>query len=334
MNDGTPLLRRTPSPPSEQTAVGDPTLADADRAPTGMKHIRSLLVRRGSSLVEPFGDDTGSYQSIKSGLSTIVIIGTCIGLLMPQNTNLPTPWYRILSSAIGYTYFLAWSVSFYPQVVQNCRRRSTVGLSTDFTVINLFGYICYTCYTTTLFWSSGIHEEYRRRYGPEAKNTVQSNDVAFAIHALVLSFVWVAQIYRYDGFKTQPLSKPFQIFLLVVVFTCLSFAIAIRFRIGGYGWLDFVYLLSCWKVIITISKYVPQVLLNYRRKSTEGWSPWNVTLDISGGGLSLLQLVLDSIDLKDWSGVTGNLAKLGLSLVTIFFDIIFLTQHYILYPRQ
>jgi len=74
-------------------------------------------------------------------------------------------------------------------------------------------------------------------------------------------------------------------------------------------------------------------MMNARRKSTVGWSPWNVTLDISGGGLSLLQLVLDSADLKDWSGMTGNLAKLGLSFVTIFFDTVFLVQHYVLYRR-
>lgn len=333
MDDGTPLLRRTPSPPSNEP--GDATSFDAIEAQKGIHNVRSLVIRRGSSIVEPFADDAGSLQSIKSGLKVIAIAGTVIGLFMPKNTNLPTPWYRFLSSAIGYTYFLAWSVSFYPQVVQNYRRKSTVGLSTDFTVINHFGYICYTCYTSSLYWSASIQEEYRRRHGSHAKNTVQSNDVAFAIHALILSFIWVSQIHRYDGFQTQPLSKPFQIFLLSMLSVCVSFAAAIQTEIGGdYAWLDFMYLLSGVKVLITISKYVPQVLLNYRRKSTEGWSPWNVTLDMSGGVLSLLQLIFDSVVLKDWNGVTGNLAKLGLSLVTIFFDVIFLAQHYILYPRQ
>ena len=242
MNDGTPLLRRT-SPPSEGAPGDTSSSTDDEEAPKGMKHIRSLLIRRGSSIVEPFADDTGSYESIKSGLTTIVVVGTMIGLVMPKNTSLPTPWYRTLSSAIGYTYFLAWSVSFYPQVVQNYKRKSTVGLSTDFTVINHFGYICYTCYTSSLYWSSGIQEEYGKRYGPGAKNTVQSNDVAFAIHALILSFIWVAQIYHYDGFKTQPLSKPFQLFLFVMLSICISFALAIQLEIGGYAWLDFMYLI-------------------------------------------------------------------------------------------
>jgi hypothetical protein len=75
------------------------------------------------------------------------------------------------------------------------------------------------------------------------------------------------------------------------------------------------------KVLITFTTYVPQVMMNWQRQSTSGWSIWNVTLDVTGGTLSLLQLVFDSYALNDWSGVTGNLAKLGLASVTILFDV-------------
>lgn len=47
----------------------------------------------------------------------------------------------------------------------------------------------------------------------------------------------------------------------------------------------------------------------------------NILLDISGGVLSLMQLVGDAIDLNDLSSITGNMAKLGLSAVSIFFDV-------------
>lgn len=53
--------------------------------------------------------------------------------------------------------------------------------------------------------------------------------------------------------------------------------------------------------------------------------------DLAGGVLSLAQLVLDSSLQSDWSGITGNPVKLLLSNVTIFFDLIFIVQHYILY---
>lgn len=37
-------------------------------------------------------------------------------------------------------------------------------------------------------------------------------------------------------------------------------------------------------------KYVPQVFLNIRRRSTTGWNIWNVILDLTGGLLSVLQV--------------------------------------------
>ena len=49
------------------------------------------------------------------------------------------------------------------------------------------------------------------------------------------------------------------------------------------------------KAAITFVKYVPQVILNYRRKSTVGWSLANVLLDFTGGTLSLLQSVINSL---------------------------------------
>ena len=41
--------------------------------------------------------------------------------------------------------------------------------------------------------------------------------------------------------------------------------------------------------------------------------------------------MIDSSLQSDWSGITGNPVKLGLGNVSIFFDIIFMVQHYILY---
>ena len=42
------------------------------------------------------------------------------------------------------------------------------------------------------------------------------------------------------------------------------------------------------KAAITFVKYCPQVYLNWKRKSTVGWSTENVLLDLTGGSLSLL----------------------------------------------
>jgi cystinosin len=82
---------------------------------------------------------------------------------------------------------------------------------------------------------------------------------------------------------------------------------------------------------VTVVKYVPQVWVNYKRKSTQGWSIWQILFDFTGGVLSILQLVIDSSLQADWSGITGNPVKLGLGNVSIFFDVIFMIQHYVLY---
>jgi cystinosin len=69
--------------------------------------------------------------------------------------------------------------------------------------------------------------------------------------------------------------------------------------------------------------------MNYLRKSTTGWSIINVMLDFAGGVFSIMQLLLDSWISGDWSGIMGFLIKMALGVVTLFFDTIFLLQHYV-----
>ena len=71
--------------------------------------------------------------------------------------------------------------------------------------------------------------------------------------------------------------------------------------------------------------------LNWSRKSTEGWTIHNVLLDFLGGSLSVGQLLIDSGSTSDWSGVTGDAAKFCLGNLSMFFDVIFIVQHYVLY---
>lgn len=74
--------------------------------------------------------------------------------------------------------------------------------------------------------------------------------------------------------------------------------------------------------MVTLVKYMPQVIANYKRQSTVGWSSGQVVLDFNGGILSIMQLVVDSGLQNDWSGLTNNPTKLGLGMITILFDIV------------
>lgn len=57
---------------------------------------------------------------------------------------------------------------------------------------------------------------------------------------------------------------------------------------------------------VTLVKYIPQVHMNHSRQSTEGWSIDNVLLDLSGGLLSVAQLLVSCQVLNDWKAVTGG----------------------------
>ncbi len=307
------------------------------------------LSRRASSFVEPFNDHRGKPKSVVAGIFNLTVVGTIIGIIMPQNEKLPTPWYRIFSSIIGYSYFIFWCASFWPQVVMNFQRKSTEGLSIDYSVVNFFGYICYTTYTCMFYWNSTVRQMYIDRHvqdnpdGPPPEITVESNDVAFAIHSLVLSIIWLCQLHIYGGFEAcrkkgkRIVSKPMTTLIVFIVGSCSLYAALIGYSnvpnnilskfhfldpfTSWLDWLDYLYYVAYMKVVITTAKYIPQVILNMKRKSCVGWNIWNILLDISGGFFSLAQLVGDAIDLNDLSSIKGNSAKLGLSAVSIFFDV-------------
>ncbi len=84
------------------------------------------------------------------------------------------------------------------------------------------------------------------------------------------------------------------------------------------------------KAIITFVKYMPQVYLNYVRKSTDGWSIENIILDLTGGTFSLLQQVIDTVARGQpfFGEDSFNIVKFMLSIMSIVFDIIFLFQHF------
>mmetsp|Transcript_14913 Transcript_14913/g.33836 ORF Transcript_14913/g.33836 Transcript_14913/m.33836 type:complete len:492 (+) Transcript_14913:186-1661(+) len=289
------------------------------------------------NLLLPFVSDETSLNKIAAGMASLTLVGIVLGLVMPkQKLDEPGrwyPWYGHVSSVIGYTYFVLWSVCFYPQVLLNARRRSTRGLSNDFAVLNFMGWSFYSAYLASMFLDPSIRQLYTQRFQNES-STVQSNDVAFSIHAMTLSFVYLLQILYYNS---GSLKLKIQTWFLVLGMGLPTIVMPILIWTGIWAyerWLDYFYMLSFFKICCTLTKYSKQVLLNWKRKSTSGWNIWYNFLECSGGTLSMLQIVFDSLNMNDLTGITGNVAKFALGLATIFFDAIFFTQHYILYPDE
>ena len=70
-------------------------------------------------------------------------------------------------------------------------------LSRRYPALNLVGFSCYTAFNSALFWSPSVRAAYRDAHNGE-NPSVQSNDVFFGIHAVVLTLVVLAQICVYE----------------------------------------------------------------------------------------------------------------------------------------
>ncbi|PRQ46785.1 putative lysosomal cystine transporter [Rosa chinensis] len=74
--------------------------------------------------------------------------------------------------------------------------------------------------------------------------------------------------------------------------------------------------------------------MNFIRKSTDGSSIIFILLDLSGGVGSYAQMAVQSIDQDSWVNFYGNIGKTLLSLICVSFDLLFICQHYVLYPSK
>ncbi|CAG5178129.1 uncharacterized protein ALTATR162_LOCUS8548 [Alternaria atra] len=250
---------------------------------------------------------------------------------------------RAISRVLGWAYFLSWSLSFYPQPISNFLRKSTLGLAIDFPTLNVLGFTCYTISTACFLYSPTIKSQYAYRHPEALKTTVRFNDFLFAAHGAVMCVIIYSQFFeKIWGFEIGKRQKVSRVILgvwwgcvlaIVVVVGLVKTRGADGNGAEGWAWIDVIYTLGYVKLLTVFLKYIPQAWVNYKRKSTLGWSIYPMLLDFAGGWLSLAQLCIDSALENDWSGVTGNPVKFGLGNITIVFDIIFMLQHYVLYKH-
>ena len=268
----------------------------------------------------------GQCKIIPVGEPNIIeVSGATFDIKIIRSKNL-----EIINSVIGWIYFFLWSLSFYPQILMNFKRNSVVGLNTDFVILNLIGFTLYSSYNLGMFYDKEISEEYFREH-PDGVLPVQLNDVVFSVHAMTAAFITLIQclFMKREG---QFISFTCRIYLVIMtLIVTASITISI---IGSITWLTCLNILSYIKLFITLIKYIPQVIMNYHHKSTKGWSIGNILLDMSGGLASLLQSILIAYNGDDWTSLTGDVTKLGLSGVSLVFDAIFLIQHFILYRNM
>jgi len=159
------------------------------------------------------------------------------------------------------------------------------------------------------------------------------NDVFFGFHALVFSIFAAIQLFMYPS-GGQKVSKVMLSLIIMMIAAIIGYGIFVLVRMTPEHVINYLYFLSYIKLFITSVKYIPQAYMNYARKSTKGWSIAFSLLDLTGGILSISQLIFDGWRTENWDGVRSNPLKFFLGLVSILFDLLFIFQHYILYPQH
>jgi cystinosin len=266
-------------------------------------------------------------------VALMIGIAFLLGFTITPPSKDPAPWDRI-SSVIGWMYFNAWAVSFLPQLYLNFVRGCVIGQSFDYVFLNVLGFFCYSIYTTCFYFVHSVQEDYKVRYGSD--NTVDPNDVGFAVYAFLCCVYNSYQIYRYDR-GDQTASKYILIGIATAVVVMLIWLIIVVSGVRTeyvFNTLDILYGLSVVKLGVSLIKYIPQVYLNYKRKCTVGWNIWNVLLDFTGGSLSVTQQLIDCGTTGRWNGIAGNPVKFCLGSLSMIYDVIFMIQHFWLYREN
>ncbi|XP_015878980.3 cystinosin homolog [Ziziphus jujuba] len=234
--------------------------------------------------------------------------------------------YRVF----GWIAFFCWAVGGYPQVILNFRRKSVVGLNFDFVVLNLTKHSSYLIYNATLYFSSTVQNQYLEKYGFQQMIPVALNDVIFSAHAVLLTIVGLFQIAIYER-GAQRVSK---ISIAIVGAAWFMAGVCFFIALPTHSWLWLISIFNSIQVFMTLIKYIPQALMNFMRKSTTGFSIGGILFDFSGGVTNFSQMAVQSIDQGSWVNLYGNVGKTMISLISIFFDLIFMAQHYLLYSSN
>ena len=288
-------------------------------------HDATYPYRSGKEVTEVAKNENKTGLPINDGESLTVINNSTITVSVYNSEQV-----KIMSEVFGWMYFFAWVVIFYPQIYGNWKAKSVVGVNFDFLAIVLVDLSLYTIYMLGLFFSSEVQREYKIKHDTEVI-PVKINDVVFGILTITSSLVVIGQcrLYKSGGQKVSQTCKS----ILGTIFVFLFIVLIITLSSNALHWIDFLTYSSFVK-IFTCTKYVPQVYMNFKRRSTSGFSVGVVICDVNGGLFSIAQMVADSYNFDDWSSFSGNPTKFIVGVFTLVFDVILIIQHYACYRNS
>lgn len=245
------------------------------------------------------------------------------------NEQEPEDFFFWVAYISGWIYLISWSLSFYGQLYENFKNKSVKGLSWDYALFNISGFLAYSVYSVWGF------------IDPKIGATIEIQDLIFPTHASIITGLTFFQLFYYKdrSDEKQKFSK-FCLYSNALIWFGFILLIFLERAAGMYNpdiegdnfKFNSVIFIGEAKAYITAAKYMPQVIMNYKNKSTKGFSMLNVFLDFTGCFFSILQNVIDTI--KGLQGVRENdinIVKYLISVISFIFDVIFIVQHYYLY---
>ena len=104
---------------------------------------------------------------------------------------------EVAADIAGWGYFLAWTVSFAPQIYENWRRKSVTGFSLDMWAYFMISYVAYLVYNAAVFFDEDITLEVLEG-SHDQSSPVKPADVVFAIVAFSCTAFQGLQCAIYD----------------------------------------------------------------------------------------------------------------------------------------
>lgn len=254
---------------------------------------------------------------------------------MGDNNNL----LIFFSNVCGWLYTIMWSFSNIPQVYWNFKRQSVSGFSIEFQFWNMLGFLYYFIYTILGFY-------FQHKW--HLTHSIAYQDIIFAVCTFTTVYIIAFQaLILYP----ETISGNFHIVHKILMIILLVIGVYnIFLGIGGYlVWFSHsedayaysvIQYLGIAKSFVSFVKYLPQAYLNFKLQSTYGYNILNVGLDFGGGIFSFLQMFINAYAYPhgngdpNWEHIFSNVPKLFLAIESMTFDIIFFSQHFILYAHN
>jgi len=128
---------------------------------------------------------------------------------------------QVIADIVGWGYFIAWTISFFPQIYENCRRKSAVGLSFDMVTYFMLSYIAYGIYNTVVFFDSDIQRQILGH--SHQSNPVKLVDFIYTAFGFLCQVIICVQCVMFErGSQTVHISTKLVCFLVLLALAVMS----------------------------------------------------------------------------------------------------------------